>query len=142
MTELTPNGESAGCFIYSQRRLLRRNPARTSNPPTAIKTAPITAQNVCPVMKLPGSMLMPCNSQTPPMRIINPPTISSTYRIRYLQIQGSGHAPFNETAKYVVDRSLDLLDTRDVVRADDDRVIHQPLSDDPTSIVAYDADGQ
>ena len=129
---------------YSQRRLFRRNPARTSKLPTAIKTTPITAQNVCPVMKLPGSMLMPCNNQTPPMRIINPPTISSTYRIRYLQVQirGSGHAPLNDTAKYVVDGSLDLLNARDVVRPDDDRVIHQPLSDEPTSIVAHDADGK
>jgi hypothetical protein len=109
-----------------------------------MKTAPITAQNTCPVMKLPGNMLMPCNSQMPPMRIINPPTISSTYRIRYLQVQirGSAHAPLNDTAKYVVDGSLDLLNARDVVRPDDDRVIHQPLSDEPTSIVAHDADGK
>src|SRR5215211_6335448 len=62
--------------------------------------------------------------------------------MRYLQIQGSGHAPFNDPAKYVVDRSLDLLDARDVVRVDDDRVIRQLLSDDPTSIVAHDADGK
>jgi hypothetical protein len=137
-------GNRQAVLTYSQRRLICRNPARTSNPPTAIKIAPITAQNTCPVMKLPGSMLMPCNNQTPPMRIINPPTISSAYRTRYLQFQirGSGHALFNDTAKYVVDGSLDLLDTRDVVRADDDRVIRQPLSDDPTSIVAHDADGQ
>ena len=37
---------------------------------------------------------------------------------------------------------LDLLDTRDVVRADDDHVIRQPLSDDPASIIAHDADGE
>src|SRR5215207_6552754 len=137
-------GNRRAVLDYSQRRLFRRNPAKTSNPPTAKKTAPITAQNTCPVMKLPGSMLMPCNSQMPPMRTINSPTISSTYRIRYLQVQirGSGHAPFNDPAKYMVDGSLDLLDARDVVGADDDRVIRQPLSDDPTSIVAHDADRQ
>jgi hypothetical protein len=42
----------------------------------------------------------------------------------------------------MVDGSLDLLDARDVVRVDDYRVIRQPLSDDPTSIVAHDADGK
>src|SRR5829696_6158520 len=64
--------------------------------------------------------------------------------MRYLrfQIQGSGLVPFDDPAKHVVDRGLDLLDARYVIRADDDRVIREPLSDDPTSIVAYDADGQ
>src|SRR3712207_1099522 len=79
MTEITPNGKAAGRpHPHAQRCLFGRNPARTSNPPTASKSAPITAQNSCPVMKLPGSIPMPCNSQTPPMRIISPPRISST----------------------------------------------------------------
>jgi hypothetical protein len=71
-------GNRWAILTYSQRRLFKRNPAMTSNPPVAIETAPITAQNICPVMKLPGSMLMPCNSQTPPTRDINPPATSGT----------------------------------------------------------------
>src|SRR3712207_3416061 len=55
---------------------------------------------------------------------------------------GSGHAPLDGPAEYVVDGGLDLLDARDVVRADDYRVIRQPLGDDPASIVAHDADGE
>src|ERR671912_705517 len=77
VTELTPHGEPAGCPHHYQRRPFRRNPARTTNPPTARKAVPVTAQNICPVMKLPGNMPMPCNNQMPPMRIINPPAISS-----------------------------------------------------------------
>src|SRR5215210_824549 len=64
--------------------------------------------------------------------------------MRYLRfrILASGHTPFDEPAKYVVDGSLDLLDARYVVRADDDRVVSKPLAQDPTSIVANDADRQ
>src|SRR5215207_1443526 len=78
VTYFTPPGELAAHPHRAQRRLFRRKPANSSNPPAAKRTAPITAQKICPVMKLPGSMPMPCNSHTPPVRIINPPTISST----------------------------------------------------------------
>src|SRR5215213_8787295 len=135
-------GNRRTALTRSGQRQVKRNPATTSTPPTAKKIAPITAQNGCPVMKLPGSMPTPCNNQTPPTRIINPPAISSTQRKRYLRFRDSGLEPFNEPTKTVVDGGLDLLDARDVVRADDDRVIREPLADDPAPVIAHDANRQ
>src|SRR5215210_6278635 len=64
--------------------------------------------------------------------------------MRYLRfrIRASGHTTFDEPAKYVVDGSLDFLDARYVVRADDNRVVSQTLAQDPTPVVAHDADRQ
>src|ERR1700693_2868451 len=50
-------------------------------PPTALP--PMIAQRICPVMKLPGSTLIPCRDQMAPKATSNPPTMfKATFMIR------------------------------------------------------------
>ncbi|MEJ0023772.1 MAG: methyltransferase [Alphaproteobacteria bacterium] len=57
----------------------RRRPMPNRMTPATIATAPISAQNRFPVMKLPGRMLNPCSTQTIPIAIGRQPTIFSAF---------------------------------------------------------------
>jgi hypothetical protein len=60
---------------------------RSSSTPTATAMAPYTAHRICPVMKLPGSTLMPCRNQMVPIR---QPTRAA--RLKTILVTCSGRA--------------------------------------------------
>ena len=75
MTELTPIGESAGCpHLFSAALAKPGEDDQSSRPTDCAHYGPEHLSG----HEATGQYAVPCNSQTPPTRIINPPTISST----------------------------------------------------------------